>query len=300
MSPPGPSPSTIRLLVAVLCLIWSSTWWAIRVSLQDLPPYTAATARFLLAGLLMVAVTAALRRREHGTSPPPWLWGSMALCNFALGYGILYVTETAVPSGIAATLWAVFPLLMALSGRLFLGERLGLRHAAGFLVAFTGTVVMFQGGLGGDRATVLPYALLLLLSPIVAAVGTTLVKRYGSGSSSLLLNRNAMLLGGALLAVAAVAFEHPARAVWSPRAVVATLYLAVVGTALTFGLYFWLLRWSQASRLSLIAYVSPCMALAFGWLVGDGTLDGTTLAGTALIAAGIALVVRSGNDRPAR
>ncbi|MGE3170975.1 MAG: DMT family transporter [Planctomycetota bacterium] len=288
----APSAWTVRVLVAVLCVIWSSTWWAIRVCLEDLPPCTAAATRFLLAGALMVPATALLRRREPAPAPPAWLWMVLGLCNFALSYGILYATETRVPSGIAAVLWAVFPVLMALSGRWFLGEALRPRQALGFAVAFAGTVAMFAGDLGGDRAAILPYALLLLLSPLVSTVGTTLVKRHGSGSSSLLLNRNAMLFGGALLGLAALLLERDAAVHWTPRALVATGFLAAIGTALTFGLYFWLLRWSQASRLSLIAYVTPCLALAFGWLVGDGTVDAFTLGGTALTVCGIALVVR--------
>jgi drug/metabolite transporter (DMT)-like permease len=290
-SPIPPSPGRVSLSVLVLCLVWSSTWWAIRLSLLDLPPCTAAAARFLFAGALMTGAASALRGREHGTAPPPWLWVTMAVCNFAASYGILYATETVVPSGIAAVLWAVFPVLMAVSGHLFLGERVRPRQALGFLIATAGTVTMFCGDLGGQHEALLLPALLLLASPIVSAVGTTLVKRHGQGHSSLLLNRNAMLLGGALLAGAALLLERPATAVWSPRAIVATVYLGAVGTALTFGLYFWLLRWAQASRLGLISYVTPSLALLFGWLVGDGTLDAATLAGGGLVAVGIALVV---------
>ncbi len=288
----GPSPLVVHGLVAVLCIVWSSTWWAIRVSLLDLPPCTAAACRFLLAGALMAAVCAALRNREPGSAPPFWLWATMGATNFAASYGILYATETVVPSGIAAVLWAVFPVLMASAGHLFLGERLRPLQALGFAIAFLGTAAMYCGDLGGDRAVILDRALLLLLSPIVSAVGTTLVKRHGHGHSSLLLNRNAMLLGGALLAIAALVLERTATPHWSPRAIGATIYLAAIGTTLTFGLYFWLLRWAQASRLSLISYVTPCLALLFGWSVGDGGVDTATLCGCGLIAAGIALVVR--------
>jgi drug/metabolite transporter (DMT)-like permease len=289
-----PSRGVVGVLVAVLCLIWSSTWWAIRVGLEDLPPLTAAAARFLLAGVLMIAVARLLRGREAGATPPLWLAGTMAACNFAISYGILYYTETTVPSGIAAVLWAVFPVLMALSGHWFLGERLTPRRAAGFLVAFGGVVTMYLGDLGGDRAAVLPHACLLLASPLAAAVGTTVVKRHGSAYSSLLLNRDAMLLGGAALAVAALLLEHDAPRAFTARAVGSITFLAVIGTSVTFGIYFWLLRSSQASRLSLVSYVTPCLALLLGWAVGDGTLDLPTLGGTALIASGIALVVARG------
>ena len=136
------------------------------------------------------------------------------------------------------------------------------------------------------------HALLLLLSPLASAIGTTLVKRHGPDCSSLELNRNGMLLGAALLCLGGLAFEETDPAAIGPRAIFATLYLALIGTCLSFGLYFWLLRWAQANRLSLIAYATAPLALLFGWLVGDGDLDATTLISTAAIVAGIVMVLR--------
>ena len=296
-TPAGPAPWLINALVIVLCLTWSSTWWAIRVSLEELPPLTAAAIRFALAGVVMTIAAAALRHRESGRTPPIWLWATMGLTNFALTYGILYWAETTVPSGIAAVLWAIFPVLMAIAGHTLLGESLRPRQMLGFGVAFSGVVAMFYGDLGavGD---VTGQALVLLLSPLAAAVGTTLVKRHGSDCSSLLLNRNGMLLGAAVLAIAGLLLESDHERTFGVRAVLATLYLALVGTCLSFGLYFWLLRRAQANRLSLIAYMTAPLALLLGWLVGDGTLDATTLASAAAIALGIALVLH-GNKPPA-
>lgn len=287
-----PTSATLNLLVAVLCLVWSSTWWAIRVGLEELPPLTGAALRFLIAGLVMTGVAALFQHREAAAPPPRRLWLAMGLTNFALSYGIIYWTETRVPSGIAAVLWAIYPILMAIAGHRFLNERLRPRQAIGFLVAFLGVVVVFLGDLGGAGEGVEWYALALLLSPLCAAFGTTIVKRAGSGYSSLLLNRNGMLVGGAALLIAALLCERDATMTFGARAWWSLLYLALVGTCLTFGLYFWLLRWAPANKLSLIAYVTPPLALLFGWLMGDGDLDTWTLGGTGIIAVGIALVVR--------
>jgi drug/metabolite transporter (DMT)-like permease len=289
-----PSPrraSALPLWLALLCLIWGSTWWAIRLSLADQPPLSSAALRFLIAGAAMTVLAPGLQRREAVPPPPTWLWVVAGGTNFAGSYGILYVAETIVPSGIAAVLWAIFPLLMAGSGVACLGERLRPGQVLGFLVAFGGIVTVFAGNLGGagDR---LDMALLLLASPVVSAVGTTLVKKFGSGTSSVLLNRNGMLLGAALLAVLAFAREDPLGMVWTWRGTLATLYLALFGTALAFGVYFRLLRTAPASMLSLITYVTPVLAMLLAALVGDGTMDGAAWLGTLLVTAGIVLVVR--------
>jgi drug/metabolite transporter (DMT)-like permease len=201
---------------------------------------------------------------------------------------VLYVAEQTVPSGAAAVLWAIFPLLKAGSGVALLGETLAKRQWLGFLVSFAGIVVVFGADLGGELAG----ALLLLVSPVLSATGTTLVKKFGGGTSSVLLNRNGMLFGAALLAAAALAAESPLRMPWTWPVAVATFYLAVVGTAFTFGTYFWLLQRVPASRLALISYVTPVLAVVIGALVGDGTLGAALAIGTLLVVAGIALVVQ--------
>ncbi|MCA8977020.1 MAG: EamA family transporter [Planctomycetes bacterium] len=290
---PPPSRLYASLAIALLCLVWGSTWYGIRVCiyLEQQPPLTSAAVRFLIAALAMAAVTPVLRRHENAPPPKAWLWVTAGLTNFSGCYGILYVTERVVPSGPAAVLWGIFPLLMATSGMLFLGERLRPRQIVGTLLAFAGIVTVFGGNLGDLDSGNLGYSLLLLTSPIVSTIGTTLVKRFGSGSSSLLLNRNGMLLGSAVLAALAFSFERPTDMTWTVRGVLALGYLALLGTTMTFGIYFWLLRTTPASRLSLITYVTPVIAMLLGSATGDGVMDGFAWGGTALVVSGIVLVV---------
>jgi drug/metabolite transporter (DMT)-like permease len=286
-----PSLATAAM-VALLCVVWSSTWWAIRICLEEQPPLSSCAARFLIAGLAMACIAPWLRRREQAPPPRAWLWIVCGLTNFGVGYGVLYIAETVVPSGIAAVLWAIFPLLMAGSATCFLGETLRRAQWLGFAVSFAGIVVVFSGDLGGIEASDAGYAWLLLLSPLVAAFGTTLVKKYGSDASSVVLNRNGMLVGAALLTAWAFVREEPLAMAWTPRAILATLYLALLGTAMTFGIYFWLLRTAPASMLSLINYVIPVLAMLFAALVGDGEHGLAAWSGAGLVVLGVALVVR--------
>lgn len=279
-------------LVAVLCVVWSSTWWAIRVCLEEHPPISSCAVRFAVAAVAMALLTPLLRAREQAPPPQTWLWLVCGLTNFGVGYGVLYIAETVVPSGIAAVLWAVFPLLMAGSATCFLGERLRPAQWLGFAVSFSGIVVVFSGDLGGVDDRNVGYAWLLLLSPLIATFGTTIVKKYGSDRSSVLLNRNGMLVGAALLASWAFAREEPLAMTWSARSVTATLYLAVLGTTMTFGIYFWLLRTAPASMLALINYAIPVLAMVFAALVGDGEHGALAWTGAGLVVLGVAMVVR--------
>lgn len=294
-SPPAPLPpgrTTVVLLFALLCLIWGSTWLVIKGGLVDLPPYTSAAARFVLAAACMAAVAPWLRAREGGTRPPFWLSAILGVTNFAASYAIVYRTETLLPSGLTSVLWAVYPLLMATAGHWFLGERLRPVQGLGFLLGFAGVLVLFATDLADLGPAAAPAALILFLSPLVSAIGTVFVKRSGSGCSSVLLNRDGMAVGAVLLVLLALLLERDAAPRWSAAAIGSVVYLAVIGTCLSFGLWFWLLRYAQANQLSLIAFLTPAIALLLGWAVGGETIARSTLLGSGLVVFGVLLAGR--------
>jgi len=294
----GPSPALVRGTIILLCLIWGSTWVVIKGGLRDLPPFTSAGARFAIAAIIMIAVAALLHSREGGATPPIWLWLVQGTTNFALSYGLVYQAETVLPSGLVSVLFGVYPMLQALAGHIFLdGERLRSTQWIGFGLGLAGLVLLFRTDLLGFGPDGVPTALLLLLSPVSVVVGTTLVKRYGGGVSSTLLNRNGMFVGAALLLGVAFAFERETAADWTMPAIASVLYLAIIGTVVTFSLYFWLLRYTPAHRMALIAYVTPALALLLGWALADEPLTFSILAGAGCVLCGVLLVVHRGHTR---
>jgi drug/metabolite transporter (DMT)-like permease len=298
---PGPGPVTVALAVALLCMIWGSTWIVIKAGLRDLPVLSSAASRFTLAALVFVLVAPLLHRREGGERPPRWLAAAMGTLNFAIPYGIVYTVETVIPSGLTSVLWAVFPMMTAVLAHVWLpGERLEVRQWLGFSVGLCGVAVLFATDLRGIGASALAAGALLLLSPLSSALGQVVLKRHGPQTSATLLNRDGMLMGAVGLWLVALAFERPSTAVLSPVAIGSVAYLALVGTVVAFGTYYWLLRYLSASRLSLIAYVTPAIALWLGWAAGDEPLAGSTIAGSALILLGIALALRGGRGPIAR
>ncbi len=180
---------------------------------------------------------------------------------------------------------------MGIAGHFFLeGERLVPRQMLGFLIGFAGVVVLFSTDLRNLGPGAIGAGAILLLSPTVYAIGTVFIKKRAATTSSLLLNQRGMLVACVVLLGLGYGTEGDQQVTWSPTAIGSVLYLSIVGTAVTFSLYYWLLRYAPTYKLSLIAYIIPVIALTLGAVLADEPVGVETLLGTGLILLGVSLV----------
>lgn len=293
---PVPGRATVLGTLVALTVIWGTTWAAIRVSLQGVPPLTGVALRFTLAGFVLLALAPAFGVRLRPGRREWALWVANALLTFCVSYGLVFWAEQWVPSGLAAVLFATFPLWVALLAHLMLpDERLGTAGLAGTVLGFVGVAVIFSedfGTLGGPRVAVA--AAVMLLAPLASAIANVAIKRWGHDVHPLAVSAVPMLLAGAVMGSIAAVAERGARVELSGAPLAALVYLALVGSALAFTLYFWLLRHLPATRLSLITYTSPVVAVAIGAMALAEPLTARMLAGTALVVAGVAMAGRKG------
>jgi len=284
-------------LYALLVLIWSSTWVAIKIGLEDAPALLGAGVRFALAGVLLLGF-AALRRRPLKTDA--LLAGILGLLTYAFCYGLVYWGEQYIPSGLTAVLFGVMPLYTAvLAAALLHDEPLRPRVLAGVALALGGLALAFVESLElGHDERAAAGAIAVVLSPLGAALGNVAIKRRAGGLDAIVLNGWAMLAGGALLLAGSAVSENWGDAVWSARALGSILYLAVAGSAVAFVVLTILLREMSAQASSFIALMIPFGALAFGALLYDEAITGRAVAGAALVVAGL-VAARSGRRAPA-
>ena len=279
-------------LYALLVLIWSSTWVAIKIGLEDAPALLGAGIRFAAAGVLLLGF-AALRRRPLKTDRT--LAVILGLLPFAFCYGLVYWGEQYIPSGLTAVLFGVMPLYTAILAALLLhDEPLRARLLAGVALALAGLALAFVESLelgSEDRAAI--GAAAVVLSPLGAALGNIALKRRGAKLDAIVLNGWGMLVGGALLLAGSAASEDWGDAVWGANAIGSILYLAVVGSAVAFVVLTILLREMSAQASSFIALMIPFGALIFGAVLYDEAITGRAVAGAALVVAGL-LAARSG------
>ena len=291
----------------LLTVIWGTTWAAIRISLEGIPPVTGVAIRFALAGLVLVAI-GHLRGVRFGRLPgEARLWVVNAATTFAGSYGIVYWGEQWVPSGLAAVLFATLPLWIVSLGHFLLpGERGGLRRWSGVLFGFAGVAIIFSedfSKLGGPK--VLFASMIFLLAPFVSALGSLSVKRWGGAISPFSVAGVPMLMTGGAMGILALIVERDraiAPILGAGAAVgpwLATLYLALFGSALTFSLYFWLLARRSAVAASLISYTVPICAVVVGWLMFDEPVTWRLLGGGGVVLCGVAATLWPGGGRSA-
>jgi drug/metabolite transporter (DMT)-like permease len=290
------SPGRGRLLAGFLLLtvIWGTTWAVIRIGLAGVPPFTGVALRFALAGALLVALAPSLGVRLGRAPRERVLWLANGILSFCLSYSAVYWSEQYLPSGLAAVLFATYPLFIAALAHFLLpGERLRKGAALGMALGFAGVAVIFSDDLsllGGEA--VRRAAFVMLVAPLVSAMASVLVKRWGSGVHPLSLAAVPMLLAGVVMGAVAFLVERHVPLVFDVRSVGALLYLAILGSAVTFTIYYWLLANMSATRLALMSYLIPIVAVAVGALLFDEPLRPRLLAGSALVLVGVVVVNR--------
>lgn len=288
-----PSRLLSYLALSLLTCIWGTTWAVIRVGLEGIPPFTGVALRFSLAGTVLLTIALTLRVSLGKQPRERLLWLVNAACTFCASYGLVYWAEQWLPSGLTAVIFATFPLLVALMAHLWIpGERLTRAGAAGVAVGFAGVAVLYSADLerlAGPRATFV--ASVLLVAPLTSALAQVAIKRWGRAIHPLSITAVPMLLSGGVMGALAAVVERDRPVTFDRPSVAALLYLALVGSALAFSLYFWLLRHLPSTKVSLVAYTAPVLAVLIGTLVLDEPVTLRMLVGSGLVAAGVALAL---------
>jgi len=282
-----------RLVWLVLCGIWGSTWLFIKLGLEDLPPFTFAAIRFIIA----VAIVFSIIRIRGLTLPrarADWiLLAVTGILSFGFNYGLVFWGEQYITSGLAALLQATTPAFGLVFAHYNLpGERLSWTKIGGVVLGVFGVAVVFSNQLAVAGRQALAGCVALLLSSIFVAYSNVLVKKHGKNLNPAIMTAGQMLFGLLLLLIASITLEgNPLRYHWTPMAVIALLYLAIVGSVIAFLLYYWLILNMDVTKSMLIALVTPVVAVILGMIVLNEEFGWRTLAGGAMIMLGIAFIV---------
>jgi drug/metabolite transporter (DMT)-like permease len=289
-----PSRFAVTLAFGLVYLFWGSTYLAIDIAVESIPPALMCGVRFSIAGVVMLAVCAATGRRIWYSARQIALAAVVGLLLLMGGNLTLSWAEQTVPSGLAALIIAITPLWFLVLDSLLLGHhRISKRGKAGLALGMVGLLVLFWPELHSSSALgrrELGASVGLLGGSFLWALGSVLSKRWQSGMdvfSATGWQVTAAGVGNFLLALVLGDFS---RVSWTTRGVSAVLYLIVCGSWIGYTAYIWLLEHVPTSKVSTYAYVNPVVAVFLGWLILHERVDRFILMGSLIVVLSVILV----------
>jgi drug/metabolite transporter (DMT)-like permease len=288
-----PSRWMVILAFGLVYLFWGSTYLAIDIAVQTIPPALMCALRFSVAGLVMLAVCGATGRRILYSPRQIALAAVVGLLLLMGGNLTLSYAELAVSSGLSALIIAITPLWFLVLDSLLLGDHhISRRGKTGLLLGILGLFVLvwpeLAAGSMGRREF---WASISLIGGSFSwALGSVLARRWQSGMDVFSSTGWQVLAAGAGNFIFALLNGDLNHVTWGPRSLAAVAYLVVCGSWIGYTAYIWLLEHVPTSKVSTYAYVNPVVAVFLGWLILHERVDRFILAGSAIVVLSVILV----------
>ncbi len=272
----------------LICLIWGSTWLAIRLGLESLTPIISAGIRFTLASAFVYVMMKIKKIDLQTDQLSIKLYLVLAFFSFVIPFGLVYWAEQFIPSGLASIIFAVMPFGVLIFSRIAIPEtRITLYQIIGVLLGFAGIITIFSEDLRIDISNnFLGMVAVLISSTMQAGIAVT-IKKYGKHLNPLSMNFIPLLMAGIVMMVFAFIFENSSNWIFDLNAIGSITYLAFFGTMVTFTTYYWLLKRMNIVILSLSTFITPIVAVLLGWIVLHEQFTLQALAGSAMVLIGI-------------
>ena len=293
-------PGAVWAALGAVYFFWGTTYLAIRVAVETMPPFLMASVRFLIAGAILYLLAIRTGDRE-GDRPTAAHWWSAAITGSLLlfgGNGLVTWAEQRVESGIASLMIATVPLWLVVFGRLFLRDRVTWREWVGIALGLAGLALLVDPT---SDISMDPFGgLLLVLAPMFWAIGSLYARRAPAPKRALVAVGMQMLAGSVVLALAGIVTGELGDVRLSAISLESMLglgWLVVFGSIVGYSAYVWLLRVTRTSLVGTYAYVNPVVAVGLGWLILDERITARTLIAGGIIVVAVALIVTARGAR---
>ena len=282
---------TTWILFLALGFLWGSSYFWIKIGVETLPPLTLIAGRLLLGGVFLATVVALARERLPREARMYGHLLVMSVVNIVLPFILITVGEQTIDSALASILNATVPLTVIVLAPLFLpDERITVARVVGLAVGFAGVMVLVAPDLANLSNADLTGELMMLGSSLCYGAGNVYAKRNVHGLRPMIPALFQVTFAALIVGVLALIVDRPfERVSVTPEAIVAVVWLGILGSGFAYLCYFTILQRWGATRTSMVAYLLPVVGILMGTLIGEPVTLYRVL-GTALIIAGIALV----------
>lgn len=273
---------------ALLCFIWGSTWLAIRISLESFTPFLSGGLRFLIASLAIFIIMRLKGITLQKDKLSVKLYLQMGFLSFVIPFGLVYWAEQFVPSGLASVLFGVYPFFVAIFSYFMIpNEKIGIGKTIGMILGFVGIIIIFSDSFSFTISDYLLGMFAVMLSGIMQAFIAVTLKKHGKHLNPLSMNFIPMLIAGIAGTLIGLIAENMSRVSFREDGILAVLYLAIFGSVVTFTSFYWLMKKINVVILSLIAFITPIVALILGWVFYNEVLTTHHIIGSALVLVGL-------------
>ncbi|MEJ2495657.1 MAG: EamA family transporter, partial [Ignavibacteriaceae bacterium] len=278
----------IALVYVLLCFIWGSTWLAIRIGLESMPPIYSAGMRFTVASIFIFILMQFRGIKLQKDKISIRLYLVMGFFSFVIPFGLVYWAEQFVPSGLASVLFAVYPFFVVIFSYFSISkDSIDIYKIIGVILGFGGLVTIFSDSFGGNITDYLLGMIAIVISGIMQAEIAVLIKKYGHHLNPLSMNFIPMLIAGISMLVIGLMLENITTFSLKLNAAISILYLGFFGSVVTFTSYYWLLKRINIVILALIAFITPIVALILGYFFYNEDLSMRHFIGSLLVLIGL-------------
>lgn len=282
------------IALAAICIIWGTTYLVLRVGVMHIPPFLFVGIRQVVAGALLIAFLLITKKVKI---PGLRYLYHQAVAGFFLitfGNGLVAWAEMEIPSGIAAVICSMVPVIVILIN--LMGnkeERPNVPIIVGTALGFLGIAMIFGEDLNELTKPGYLFGILLIFIAVVSwAGGSVWIKKHNQQTNLFLNAGLQMFFGGLWSLIISVSFEDVTGFQWSTEAIYALIYLTLIGSLVAYSCYSYALRKLPMTIVSLYAYINPIVAVILGWVILDEKLNPTMVIAMLLTVAGIYIVNR--------
>jgi len=273
----------------LICLLWGSSWAAVKLGLESIPPLLALGMRFVLAstilGLIVLWKHLAVPRTKKFWTLVLILIGT----SFTIPFVLIYWGQQRVDSGLSAVLFATYPFWVALVSHFLLPqEKITIVRMIGIVMGFIGVLFIFKESFTVEAPGTFYGMAAIIAGAIIQAFGLVFLRRLGEEAHPVTLNFCSMSISGVALFAASLLLEDLSALKISMQAIGAVFYLSIFCTVITFVVYFWLVKYIEVVVLSLSAFITPIIAVAVGVILMGETVAQSVYIGSALVLIGVA------------
>ncbi|MBH30995.1 MAG: hypothetical protein CMG71_03270 [Candidatus Marinimicrobia bacterium] len=280
----------VFILYIILNFIWGSTWLALKISLEYIPPIFGLGLRFTFSAIILWPLLLLKKPRISYSSTALKVYLSFSLLSFVSAYSLTYWGAQYIYSSLAAIIWATLPIFVSITAHFKLpSEPLTLRRFTGGLLGLSGVslIVAFQSGAGETHFV----GVLAILAAVMLASGPNIyLKKHQKEVDPLHVNVIAQSIAAIVLIPLAYMLEEPSATVWNSTSILALAYLAVFGTVITWTIYFWLYNHLSVNQISTFGLLPPVIAATVGWIFLGETYGVELFGGGMLVLFSVYLI----------